>query len=292
VTSQDQLDAIVARIAPAADPGRIAPQTTENLMQQIMTTPPARGSAPVSVNRRRWLVGVPAAAAIGAAAILGAGLLTPAKVGPVRVGPPNAEAAALTFVTKGKYLIVRVKDPLADPQRYRREFAAHGLKITLLMVPASPSIVGTVVSIAGDIQAITAQGACESGGGGDMCAVGVKIPLDFHGSGQVAFGRAARPGETYVSSAPATAPGEVLHGLIYRNHTVADVLSMLARRHVTVPQWRCHPGVPTKAKAIPNPCLGGRPAGQVPRNWYVIEASPWAANQVLLIVSPVRPGPA
>jgi hypothetical protein len=67
------------------------------------------------------------------------------KVGPVDVGPPSAQAAALSFTRDSGYLDVIVRDPVAGPARYRAEFAAHHLRITLQLVPVSPSLVGTVV---------------------------------------------------------------------------------------------------------------------------------------------------
>ena len=102
-----------------------------------------------------------------------------ASGGVVHRSPARVEPAALTFSTSGKYLVVKVKDPYADPKRYAKEFAAHGMKIQLTMVPASPSIVGTVVAMEGGegIETITAKGRCWTGGGGYACPVGVKIPL-------------------------------------------------------------------------------------------------------------------
>lgn len=118
-------------------------------------------------------------------------------------------AAALTVTHEGEYVDVRVRDPLADPKRYRAELAQLGLDIKLRLVPASPSIVGTVVAMSQsegttgrDISTITAKGECETGGGGDRCPVGIRVRTDFTGKAEITFGRAARPGEQYNSSAP------------------------------------------------------------------------------------------
>jgi hypothetical protein len=115
----------------------------------------------------------------------------------------------------------------------------HHLDITLKLVPGSPSIVGTVVAFGGtqlqSMHPITAKGKCVVAGGGSICPVGVRVPLGFRGSGEIVFGRAARPGEQYVSGGSPTAPGEAMHGLRYRGRRVATVLALLRARHVTVP---------------------------------------------------------
>ncbi|MGI5207344.1 hypothetical protein ACQEU6_37920 [Spirillospora sp. CA-108201] len=197
--------------------------------------------------------------------------------------PRVALAAALTFTRKGGYIDVRVRDPLADPKRYKEEFAAHGLDVTLSLVPTSPSIVGTVVMMdtgehttERDVTTITARGECETGGGGDVCPVGVRIRTGYKGAATIVFGREARPGEQYDSTAPATAPGEVMHGMTYRQHRVGEVLAALRKRHVTVPEYRAMEGDISKV----------RKPGQVPSTWYVHDAVPWAKNQVLLFVGP------
>jgi hypothetical protein len=201
----------------------------------------------------------------------------------VDIGPVPAQASVLSITRHGGYLDVIVRNPVADPKRYRAEFAKYHLDISLRLVPASPSIVGSVVYAdypAGKhgIEPITAVGKCYTGGGGNICPVGVRVPLTFHGSATLVFGRAAKPGERYASTGPATAPGEAMHGLNFVGKTVAQVLAMLARRGVTVPQWRV------------------QRAGQcyiesrrtVPGNWYVSQAIPWAPGQVLLFASQTR----
>ncbi len=228
--------------------------------------------------RRRVLIGVPAAAALAAACLIATSLGAPGQhLGPVAVGPPKAQAAALSFTREGGYIRVIVRNPVADPRRYRAEFAKYHLDISLTLVPVSPSIVGTVVEesqSAGSsgLTAITAVGKCYTGGGGNVCPVGVNVPIDFRGSATLVFGRAARPGEQYESAGQATAPGEAMHGIHFVGKTVTAVLAMLARRGITVPQWRV------------------QRAGQcytevrhtVPGNWLVYQAVPWAPGQVLL----------
>lgn len=273
----------IGHIRPVSDAEAVrsvSPEVLAQLAERITAIPAPRGRRPVrGVASRWWRAGIALAGTLAAAFLLIITIGDPGStVGPVSIGPGNAQA--LTFITRGRYLIVRVRNPLADPARYRAEFAAHDLNITLQLVPASPSIVGAVVYFGGtdtgQITPITAVGKCFTGGGGNQCPVGVRIPADFHGSADVAFARAARPGEQYESSGQATAPGEAMHGLRFKGRTVATVLALLRARHVTAPQYRWQTA--HGAKAL-------RPS-QVPPDWHVYDAMPWAPGQVLLSVGP------
>jgi hypothetical protein len=229
--------------------------------------------------RRGLLVGLPVAACLAVAGLIATSLGSPGqRVGPIAVGPPKAQAAVLSLTRDGGYLDVIVRNPLADPKRYRAEFAKYHLDIRLRLIPASPSIVGSLVYAdypvrdGSQIKPITALGKCFTGGGGNVCPVGVRVALRFRGAASLVFARAARPGEQYESSGPATAPGEAMHGMSFVGKTVATVLAMLARRGVTVPQWRVERS---------NGCVTvSRPT--VPGSWHVYQAVPWAPGQVLL----------
>jgi hypothetical protein len=251
-------------------------------------------AAPQAGRRRRWLLAVPLAAGLAVAALIVADLAGPGhQVGPAAAqsprttaeprpaGSPAQTAQALSFTTSDGWITVIVRNPLADQARYRAEFAAHHLDITFSLVPASPSIVGTVVYIgqsagSSQIQTITARGRCYTGGGGSECPVGARIPADFHGQAEIVFGRAARPGEQYESTASATAPGEVMHGLKFVGDTVAQVLALLRARHIAVPVYNYDQQ--GYAKNVHH----------VPGSWYVYDATPWAPQQVMLFVGPTR----
>jgi hypothetical protein len=191
-------DDLIRRLATATDEkvaGMVSPQTRNDLADQIMRTGVEPG--PARQRRRVLFVGAPLAAAAVTAAVVAASVVSSGSPGVKdHPGPVRAEPAALTFSTQGGYLVVKVKDPLADPARYNREFAAHGMNIDLKLVPASPTVVGTVVmsELPQSVKFIPAKGKCFSDG---ACPVGVRIPLSFHGSGVLVFGRAARPGEPY-----------------------------------------------------------------------------------------------
>lgn len=165
----------------------------------------------------------------------------------------------------------QVGNPLADPGRYRAEFAAHHMNITLKLVPVPPPLVGTlIIGYAGaGITTITAHG-CDSAG--DCPQLGLKIPVSFRGPATIEFGRAARPGEHYMIGALATAPGEPMHGMRYLCRTLPAVLAMLRDRQVSVALIR----YPT----------GGLSDKVRPGTWYVNEATMWAPRQVMLWAGP------
>ncbi|MFG2248532.1 hypothetical protein [Spirillospora sp. NPDC048823] len=279
------IDTMIAGLAPITDRRAgelLTDETAADLADRITAHPAER-------NRRRPLrliIGVPLATAAAVCAGVALAATIPDDDDP-RPGKPTHDitlaAAALTVTPKGEYIEVRVRDPLADPERYRTEFAALGLDVSLNLVPASPSIVGTVVMMSTskgtgerDITTLTAKGECETGGGGDQCPVGIRVRTDFKGKAEIVFGRAARPGEQYGSSAPVTAPGEAMHGMTFRNHRVSEVLAALKKRDVTVPEYRSMTG---NTRNVLRP-------GQVPPTWYVHDGVPWAKDQVLLFVGP------
>lgn len=275
----------VTRISPVSDAeaARLArPDTLADLAEQITATSPAAPDHPAasrghgrSIGKGRWWIGLPVAAALAIALLVVTSLGRPGqRVGPVTVGPPAAQA--LSFSRHGGGFTVIVRDPLADPARYRAEFARYHLNITLKLVPASPSLVGALVYLSGDVTPITAHGRCYTGGGGAACPVGVRVPANFHGQAEVVFGRAARPGEQYESTASAFAPGEVLHGMRISGDRVARVLALLRHRDVTV-RWfnYAHRGYARNLRSVPG-------------TWFVYDAVPWAPGQVLLFVGPSR----
>ena len=303
----------VSRIAPLSDHDAarmVSPGTLADLAERIMATPAHAAAGPAGIpaarpadppavgpagpptgipaparprHPRRWAAGLVAAAVLAAVVLAVTSLGRPGhKPHPAAVFPGRIAVDALSFTRHAGYIDVLVRNPVADPKIYAAEFAAHHLHITLKLVPVSPSLVGTLVYMgtsagASPLGTITAKGRCWTGGAGDMCPVGLRVPLSFHGSADVVFGRAARPGEQYESTGSVTARGEAMHGLAYRGRTVAAVLTMLRARHVTVPQYRY-----MSAKGVP--C--GKPPRHVPGTWRVYSADPWAAHQVMLWVGP------
>lgn len=299
----------LTRISPVTDAEAVRlvqPDTLADLASDITATsvPSMSGrhghaaARPRPARRRVLYLGVPLAAVGVAAALVAAtsiarlshqhGSASSDRRVVTRNGPAakhrTTQAQVLSFVSHGGYITVKVRDPLADPARYDAEFARHHLDIRLTMVPASPSVVGTVVywgtsQGASPITPITAKGRCYTGGGGSACPVGFRVPVDFHGSAVLTFGRAARPGEKYESTASAFAPGEVMHGMSIQGETVAQVVAALRARHVTVARFNT-----SRNNVAVN-------LHHVPASYYVYDALPWASGQVMLFVGPSRTQP-
>ncbi|QKG24502.1 hypothetical protein [Actinomadura verrucosospora] len=294
------IDRLVGRIAPVTDDtaaGLLTDDTAADLAGRIIAAPADAGAAdPAAVPsprraRRRLAIGLPLLATGVAAAAVAAVLVAqpggsgdPGGHAPSGGAHPRVQlAAALSFTRKGHYIDVRIRDPYADPARYRKEFAAHGLDVDLKLVPSSPTVVGTLVmegtsegTRPGDVSEIRSKGACEVASGGDDCMVGVRIRIGYTGSAQIVFGRAARPGEQYESSNRADARGEAMHGMVFRKRPVSEVLAALKERHITVPEYRVMVGNESVV----------RYPGQVPGNWYVHDAILWARGQVVLFAGP------
>jgi hypothetical protein len=296
----------ITRISPVIDneAARLArPQTLADLASQITATPVDQpdgyrraGKRTGRATKRRALLAIPLVAGLSAAAAFVAVAASSTSAPPATSGqasgralpsgqaspsrqvqPTTTAAPALAFTTSSSSITVIVRDPLADPAVYRAEFAAHHLNITLQMSPVSPSLVGAVFYMdepgtGPHLIPITAKGACNTPGGGDLCPVGVKVPAGFHGPATIAFGRAARPREQYISTGSAFAPGEAMHAMTIKGKTVAQVVAQLRARHVSVARFNVESRT------------GSTNAHSVPDGWYVYDAVPWAPGEVLLFV--------
>jgi hypothetical protein len=259
--------------------GLVADSTHADLIAKITATPYRAERRRVPVRKPARTAGLVGAVAMSVAAGIVAAALLINPAGPPRPHPRPIEAEALSFVRYGGYIDVIVRDPLADAKRYNAEFKAHGLHIRLSLVPASPSLVGTVVYFDGTsaIKPITARGRCWTGGGGALCPVGLRVPVHYHGAASLVFGRAARPGEHYETTVTSTSPGEALHGLRVAGRRVGAVLAMIAGRRVTVARY-----------LVESRRRGNVVAHRVSPRFFVYDAEPWAPGQVVLFVGRTR----
>ena len=277
----------IASVTDAQAARMVRPGTLADLAQRLTSMPAgaaagaedeagraARQSPP---RRRRLLIAIPAVAAIAVAALVVTSLGGPGQ----RVISP-APAQALSFTRHGGYIDVIIRNPLADPRRYRAEFAAQHMNITLKLVPVPPPLVGTLITgyTGTGITTITANGC--SGSGGDCPQIGLRIPVSFRVPATIEFGRAARPGEHYMVGALAAAPGEPVHGMRYLCRTLPAVLAMLRDRHVIVAVIR-YAAVNGKLVNGGKLVFGEK---VIPGTWHVNEATMWAPRQVMLWASP------
>ena len=191
---------------------------------------------------------------------------------------PQAAGAGVAFRTVAHGdIIATVTDPFAAESQLKAAFAEHGFDITLDLMPASPSAVGTVfyISDSGGASAIQPLdgGSCVTGGGG--CTIGVKIPATFTGQGFITIGRPAKPGETYEHANSAFAPGEVLHCSGLRGARVAAALPILKADKLTVVRWREESNGAIDATA--------------PTNNYIVDADPVAVGTIMITTQPTPP---
>jgi hypothetical protein len=240
--------------------------------------------------RRPLLVatgGVAAAAVAVSVAVVATGgsgrpgsTVVPAPPDKVVHTPRSVQAAALSFVHHGGYLTVKVKDPIADPARYRKEFAAHGLNVDLKLEPTSPRQTGSVIFEEGPAKIVTAPGHC----GTRTCNVGIKIPLGYKGFVRVVFGRTALPGEHY-NTGPGDTPGEGVGLSNVKNRTVADVLAEAKRKHIGDISYRYQPTSPDE-QGDRQPYPMGVPADKVKGDWRVYDAVAGTDGEVIIFVHP------
>jgi len=286
----------ITRICPVTDDEvarLVRTQTLADLASQIVATPVETspgghrraGQRAGRGRKRRALLAIPLVAGLSAAAaFIAVSASSPSAPPASSTTPPATSAQALAFTTSADSVTVIVRDPLADPAVYRAELAAHHLDITIQMRPVSPSLVGSVFYMdepgtGPHLIPITAKGACDTPGGGDICPVGVKIPAGFRGPAEIDFGRPARPGEQYVSTGSAFAPGEAMHGMTIKGKTVAEVVAQLRARHVSVALYN---------EQGRNGYVNVHSA---PGGWYVYDAVPWAPGEVMLFVGPTARQP-
>ena len=253
-------------------------------------------ATPRSTRARRGIVrwpllvasgGVVAAAVAVTAAVVATGdsgrpgsTVVPAPPNKVVHTPRSVQAAALSFVRHRQYLTVKVKDPVADPARYRKEFAAHGLDVDLELEPTSPRETGSVIFLEGGVKVVTAPGHC----GTKTCDIGIKIPLGYKGFVRVVFGRTALPGEHY-NTGPGDTPGEGVGLSNVKNRTVADVLAEAKRKHIGNISYRYQPTSPDE-QGDRQPYPMGIPADKVKGDWRVYNAVAGTGDEAIIFVHP------
>jgi hypothetical protein len=240
----NDIDRRVAELNPARgedlrDAGRSVEAIA--LLQRVLAEPIPIISKMRSPHPRRravWATGL--AAAVVAVAVIAVALWpghvskapTKQAISPNTSITPNLQLVA--FTRQGNDIVARITDPLAAADQLTAVFQAHGLDIRVKALPVSPSLVGTIVY--SDVNSISSLHAGRCLGGGTSCDVGLVIPANFTGEGNVAVGRSATSGETFASSADIFGSGEVLHCTGLLGQPVGNALPVLQAKGLTV-EW-------------------------------------------------------
>ncbi|GAA1591134.1 hypothetical protein GCM10009804_54150 [Kribbella hippodromi] len=196
-----------------------------------------------------------------------------------RPGGTKQEALgpALSFVTEGNVMKVKILDPEADSARFNKEFKDHGLDIKLRLLPVSPSLVGTnpagVFSADADSIKTTFEPANCLEERTTPCVPEFTIPLSYKGQADLYIGRAAKPGEKLGSSGDLGDRGEPLAGVKYHGMTVGAVKKLLADHGVSA-EYRVN--------VRPN-YTDSR--DEVPANWIVRDGTLLRLDHAILFVS-------
>ncbi|RBQ21369.1 hypothetical protein DP939_01225 [Spongiactinospora rosea] len=266
-TDVDHLIAALAR-----DPGPGLTPGARDLLGEITDEPSFVAAR--EPRRRWWRVALPVVTA-----------LVTAVVGVLAYSAPAS--AALDIRREGPNYVIMVVDIYADPDKYQNQLRAIGLDIRLRVKAAPASLVGQVImmpmaggripiakaEIDDRIKAIGQKGTCRKWG--DVCPIGLKIPVDYRGRTEVTLGRAAKPGERYDVMAPIDGPGEPLHCVPYVGRPVRSVRDLLRERGVTSLTY-------ATAKSRES---------RVPGDWYVHDGTLTASDAALLLVGPDRTPP-
>lgn len=146
------------------------------------------------------------ALAAGATAVVTAGaVVVPALLGDRAGGATSYANAAIDVRLDGRFYVARIKDPLADRERYAEAFRAVGKNVDVDLVPVSPRYVGQILR-SGSSADRPAEVMTEFEPSGpervdcfyqpDRCTLTIKISKDTTATVTYTIGRAARPGET------------------------------------------------------------------------------------------------
>jgi hypothetical protein len=248
-----------------------------------------------------WRLAAGAAVLVG---VVAAAVLGPSLVPGGAAGAKSYASAAIDIVQEGRTWVARIKDPLAEYEKYREGFESLGLDVTLELVPASPSLVGQPVAPlfhpdtpdpfepAGEFSAGVEPEGCTPGTPG--CHLAFHVPVGFTGKVRAQLGRPARPGEPYQTDSRATEKGEALEGVTVSGRTVAQVLADVRERDLDVVyrRVRSDPDATTgnffdgKSRQAFQLSYDPVSADAVGQDWLVWEARAHSDRIVMLEVTP------
>jgi hypothetical protein len=283
IQPDDQVLELVARTATITDTelaerllGAQRDRTFERIVASAArqeTDPRDRFVPRIRTFPRRAALAVAGASVLIVAVIVGRGVVSPTK----------AKAAGVYIVRHGGHIDATIDDPRAPAASMEAVFAKAGLEVTVDVIPASPSLAGTITFIdtPSSFEPIYApEGSCLLPGGGTRCVIGMRVPADFSGSASIQVNGTPPAGQLYDSVNDALAPGEVLHCSGVRGMTVADAVPILRRLGVT-PIWRTYDEGDT-ADGVTEASI---------ENEHILDALPRSQGTVYLWVQPSPPSP-
>ena len=113
--------------------------------------------------------------------------------------------------------------------------------------------------------------------GDPSCQYGVEVSKSFKGKAEIEFGRAAKPGEMYMTSpGEANAPGEELAGVTYRTCGSRRSRSCSPRTGVKVDAY-----LNTKTELVDG-VTTAKDVDPAPADWYVDSIQPHSPGVVMV----------
>lgn len=202
-----------------------APGDHRTLLREELVAAAARRARPAQPaparHKRRWPPAL-VAAAITVVVVLGTAVIA---------GTPRpASADTFRVAIRDGEVVVTVEGLVEDPDDAEAELRAAGLDATLSAQPAAPSLNGVVVATTSTF------GPLDSESDGTRI-LAFRIPADERRPFTIEYGRAARPGETYVATEPVPACDH------YAGKPLGDaVVAEIARRWGPDVSWQRQSG--------------------------------------------------
>lgn len=197
----------------------------------------------------------------------------PSGSSPVPAFGPRGASAVVEVVEGDGHTDVHFLDPTADPARVRAELDALDIDLDVTFLPSDPFSVGRLTYSEGadGIELLGDTGSELDGG-----AIGIRIDDDWAGSGAIAIGRAAEPGETFMTSIPLNAEreGGPLHCAGVRGMPVLEAVEVVEAEGLQV-EWRT--------------MIGGHTSTDTPPADFVVHDVLWHASDTVLLFTGAGP---
>ncbi|WP_322759663.1 hypothetical protein [Frankia sp. Cr2] len=166
---------------------------------------------------RRLVLAAAAVIAMTVAGVVGLSLLQDG------MGNATSYANSAIEVTRERdFFVARIKDPLADRDKYVEAFRAVGKDVRIELVPVSPRLVGQRLQASGGSGQMSSELVSSGPNPADCelkpasCTMVIRISAETTGTVRYTLGRAAQPGEAYwdpdIDAGMPPAPHEISGG--------------------------------------------------------------------------------